>query len=368
MDVTCEKCQTEYEFDDALVSEQGTSVRCTQCGHRFKVRRPTGSGSPEVWIVRTVEGSALEFRALRELKNAIAGGKIGRDDVLSRGAGRPRRLASIAELEPFFSAQPRPMFSTAPGLGSLESPRPRKQTPSGLGPDDSRASGTTEGSVAFPLPRDPGASSMRVPPPAPPAPGAAHGFEEEERTEVKPGRRATKELRMLGEEPAPVSIDPPTIPEPPLSGEAPPTAIGIAPPRPPQAPDSITKTMAYGTPRSSAPPSEPEPVTGKRGALPPATPPPPKVASSKPPAVVPEALAATTPAPAPASERPASSRAAIPPPVGDAPVATPTPPPDYASAEPPAVEPQRGRAAREAPMSPRIRDMDGRASVMTPTP
>ena len=37
MDVQCERCKTEYEFDDALVSGRGTTVRCTNCGHQFKV-------------------------------------------------------------------------------------------------------------------------------------------------------------------------------------------------------------------------------------------------------------------------------------------------------------------------------------------
>ena len=147
MDVTCERCNTEYEFDDALVSDQGTSVRCTQCGHRFKVNRRDSAVAPEVWIVRTVEGKTLEFRALRELKVAIGAGRVGRDDVLSRGAGRPRRLASIAELEPFFTQAP--MFSTHVGLGAVESNRARSATPAGLGPV-----GPTETSVAIPLPSE----------------------------------------------------------------------------------------------------------------------------------------------------------------------------------------------------------------------
>lgn len=375
MDVTCEKCQTEYEFDDALVSEQGTSVRCTQCGHRFKVRRPTGGSGPEVWIVRTVEGQTLEFRILRDLKNAIASGKIGRDDVLSRGAGRPRRLASIAELEPFFAAPPRRSLDTAPGLGALENPRPRKQTPSGLGP--------TEGSVAIPLPKEPAPVSG-------PAPSeiaaAARGFEDEERTAVK-DRRATKELRMLGEDHGPASVDPPTIPEPPLSGEAPPTALGVAPRAPiPPAPDSITKTMSYGTPMSReapAPPSEPEPVTGKRPVAPELEQTIPRSASTPAPAaakgpqrsVKPAEPRAQEPKPTPppvATTSPdsgnaaGSSRAALPPPPVEIPAAlpppTPTPPPDVASAEPPRVEP----LAR--PQRIDVRDMDGRVSVLTPTP
>src|SRR5262249_36857275 len=102
MDVTCERCSTAYEFDDALVSERGTTVKCTNCGHQFKVRRSQPLGAPERWLVRTIDGRELEFRALRELQAAIAQSLITRDDVLSRGGSRPRRLGSIAELEPFF--------------------------------------------------------------------------------------------------------------------------------------------------------------------------------------------------------------------------------------------------------------------------
>lgn len=151
MDVTCDRCQTQYEFDDALVSEAGTSVRCTQCGFKFRVRRE-GSASPEVWVVRTVDGRELEFRALRDLKSSISTGRIGRDDVLSRGAGRPRRLASIAELEPFF-ATPRGLSNTAVGLG--DEPRPRSRTPHGLGPyvPPQQDPDRTENSVAFSLPK-----------------------------------------------------------------------------------------------------------------------------------------------------------------------------------------------------------------------
>jgi predicted Zn finger-like uncharacterized protein len=39
MDVRCEKCTTVYEFDDSKVGEQGVTVKCTQCGNLFKVKR-----------------------------------------------------------------------------------------------------------------------------------------------------------------------------------------------------------------------------------------------------------------------------------------------------------------------------------------
>ncbi|WP_437675605.1 zinc-ribbon domain-containing protein [Sorangium sp. So ce131] len=152
MDVTCERCSTEYEFDDALVSERGTTVKCTNCGFQFKVRRADGA-LPERWIVRTLTGRELEFRMLRELQAAIAQGKITRDDVISRGNSRPRRLGSIAELEPFFKGPGGVVISgTALGIGGPAplGARSRSLTPQGLG---GPAPAQTDVSVAIPLPR-----------------------------------------------------------------------------------------------------------------------------------------------------------------------------------------------------------------------
>src|SRR5262249_59593849 len=39
MDVGCGRCKTLYELDDTRVSEAGTTVRCTTCGHVFRVRK-----------------------------------------------------------------------------------------------------------------------------------------------------------------------------------------------------------------------------------------------------------------------------------------------------------------------------------------
>jgi predicted Zn finger-like uncharacterized protein len=104
MDVRCNRCGTEYEFDDALISERGTTVKCTNCGLQFKVYPNPHSGGPERWVVRTVEGRELVFTSLRELQRGIADRKVGPSDMLTRGQKPPRPLSSIAELEPFFQS------------------------------------------------------------------------------------------------------------------------------------------------------------------------------------------------------------------------------------------------------------------------
>src|SRR5215208_3030113 len=41
MDVRCEKCQTEYELDEARLKPGGVTVKCTNCGHMFRIRKRT---------------------------------------------------------------------------------------------------------------------------------------------------------------------------------------------------------------------------------------------------------------------------------------------------------------------------------------
>ncbi len=133
MYVKCERCQTEYEFDDALVSERGTTVKCTNCGAQFKVRREAkaGSGAAEDrWVVTIVSegpggpaGKELVFTSLKELQCAILAKLVGRADTLARGDTPPRPLHSIAELTPFFDEKRRATSSPAEG----ELPPARKQ-------------------------------------------------------------------------------------------------------------------------------------------------------------------------------------------------------------------------------------------------
>jgi predicted Zn finger-like uncharacterized protein len=104
MDVRCNRCATEYDFDDALISERGTTVKCTNCGYQFKVF-PTEpqAAAPERWIVQTAAGAEVVFTSLRELQRGIADRRVGPNDLLSRGNQPARPLGSIAELEPFFN-------------------------------------------------------------------------------------------------------------------------------------------------------------------------------------------------------------------------------------------------------------------------
>jgi predicted Zn finger-like uncharacterized protein len=142
MDVRCSRCGTEYEFDDALISERGTTVKCTNCGFQFKIFPGAGKGlAPERWVVRTASGRELVYTSLRELQRGIADKKVGANDLLSRGKQTPRPLASIAELEPFFQASPvvrkpgeleraqRTLHGVAPPANSLSALGPAMASP-----------------------------------------------------------------------------------------------------------------------------------------------------------------------------------------------------------------------------------------------
>src|SRR4051812_1673284 len=140
MDVRCERCSTEYEFDDALVSGRGTTVKCTNCGHKFKIRRSDGDFSEDFWNVQTGDGRTLVFTSLRELQRAIQTSLVDRSDLLSRGGLKQKAIGQIPELAPFFdqrapdatmgdrrpSRPPAPPGTSSPALAAP--PRQRMST------------------------------------------------------------------------------------------------------------------------------------------------------------------------------------------------------------------------------------------------
>jgi predicted Zn finger-like uncharacterized protein len=115
MDVRCEKCATEYEFDENRIGANGVTVKCTACGFVFKVRRPRapppratttigkGPQGGREWLVRKPDGQMIAFRELTTLQKWIVEGRIARDDEISKNGETWKRLGNILELEPFFS-------------------------------------------------------------------------------------------------------------------------------------------------------------------------------------------------------------------------------------------------------------------------
>src|SRR5688572_16035826 len=161
MDVRCNRCGTEYEFDDALISERGTTVKCTNCGLQFKVFPSHHSGGPERWVVRTADGGELIFTSLRELQRGIADRKVEPGDMLTRGQKPPRPLSSIAELEPFFQSS---LGKAAAAAGADRVPR----TLHGVAPPaNSLPASAAASTLASPFLDEPGAPALPELPSAP---------------------------------------------------------------------------------------------------------------------------------------------------------------------------------------------------------
>lgn len=100
MEVVCGRCKANYEFDDALLSADGTTVRCTRCGNEFEIFPGEDRREDEwsVWAKGDPEPS--KYQTFAELEQDIVRGKIGPDDLLARGADIARPLSAISELGP----------------------------------------------------------------------------------------------------------------------------------------------------------------------------------------------------------------------------------------------------------------------------
>ena len=146
MDVRCEKCQTEYELDESRLKPSGVTVKCTNCGHMFKIRRraSTNVGMPTVpappaasapasttsvtavgrpgdsdsplrvtdpgsgptqerqWMVRLDNGETRTCRELASLQQWIVAGIVSRESLISRSGKTWKRLGDIPELGQYF--------------------------------------------------------------------------------------------------------------------------------------------------------------------------------------------------------------------------------------------------------------------------
>lgn len=243
MDVGCPKCQTEYELDDARVTEDGVTVKCTSCGHVFRVKKkqlvvtlPT-RGDPPIdlssgtapdlppsppsreWKLRQASGNVFPCRDLTMLQKWIIEGKVARDDQISLTGETWKRLGNIPELASFFqvvddaskvramealhhSATPAPGQPPPAGKitdtwrgGQFSAPAPEPQ-PETLPPEPPsrkppQVKQTTQGGRF---------DSEPAPPPAPPAPlrqSAPEPSDEELRRAVGKGGGSGKWIALI---------------------------------------------------------------------------------------------------------------------------------------------------------------------------
>jgi len=114
MDVRCERCSSLYDFDESRVPAEGLSVKCTSCGHVFRVFRGQAPAAPlagvvaapsEDWLLRqATSGKLVRFKDLAALQRWVVERRVRRDDELSNGGKDWRRLGDLPDLQPFFKA------------------------------------------------------------------------------------------------------------------------------------------------------------------------------------------------------------------------------------------------------------------------
>jgi len=262
MDVTCERCGTEYEFEETLVSDRGTTVKCTHCGHLFKVYRggrpSSPTAAPDPWTLRRRNGTTLTISALRDLQRFITRGELSREDEISRKGEPWKALGSIAELQSFFTAaralgsvppasmRPRP-DATAPFLAAVNTPYRPSPSSHPVATDSLNAADYTETTV-----RDQARPSMtgqlfppapafgRAPPgAAPPATrGIAQPIAARTGSTLRPGAVPPAPVAFPQPRPAPAPPSPPSVQPVPAA-----VVRSAPPPRAVVSRDAIAQTL-----------------------------------------------------------------------------------------------------------------------------
>lgn len=173
MDVVCDRCRAEYEFDDALVSERGTTVKCTNCGHQFKIYRMAASAeAARSWNLRRPDGTVIPFDSLAVLQKWILEGRVSKMDEICRGNEPWKPLGAIAELESFFSTAE----IRASHVPNVPHPRPTSRpSPAASGRPTARE-GTPPAPASAARSMPPAQSGNTVRPGGPPPVNTAHGY------------------------------------------------------------------------------------------------------------------------------------------------------------------------------------------------
>jgi len=165
MDISCERCQTEYEFDEARLPEAGLPVKCTTCGHVFKVRRSQGAVAPAAGVHLRRGGQVIAVASdLATVGKWITERRLLASDEFSNSGQAFRRLSEAREFAALFApppAAPPPVLAAPPPVVEASEAPTHTHIPA-LAP----AAATPE----TPQLRRPSAPAPSTPAPAPEAP------------------------------------------------------------------------------------------------------------------------------------------------------------------------------------------------------
>ena len=368
MDVRCEKCQTEYELDEARLKPSGVTVKCTNCGHMFKIRKrsttnagvapadrsrtgtsrpPTVSGAlrsaesvfgeetavavPKVdeaavagggdkdkerqWLIRLENGEQKSCRELASLQQWIAAGIVTRESLISRTGKTWKRLGDIGELAQYFtvadeSRAHRNTKQTGKTVANKPAPVDPRATMLGFSGGQAAQQATSAGGTI--LPDD----------------------DVDDDTDEQIEARNTGEFAGRAQQtPRPSSMPPPPGARTPATGSA------VAPPPPPGKTNAPPlRTPPLGSPTTKAPPIPPRsPQSNASATLASLSPPAPGAAHGGPPTPPPGKSALGT---SPTEMHLTPPPAPLPTPPVRRPLTTPPPPPPKRSEHtPPPVNP-----------------------------
>ena len=214
MDVRCEKCQTEYELDEARLKPGGVTVKCTNCGHMFKIRKRTitNVGTPAVrdanettrlrgtpppvarpradsifeddgkgdeapttierqWLLRLENGEQKSCRELATLQQWIISNVVTRESLISRTGKTWKRLGDIPDLGQYFTIadEARASRDRSKPVARPPAPPPSSTLP-GYGGAAQAAGGTIlpdDDELEPPTTRNPKRVAAVTPPPVP---------------------------------------------------------------------------------------------------------------------------------------------------------------------------------------------------------
>jgi predicted Zn finger-like uncharacterized protein len=323
MDVRCEKCQTEYELDEARLKPGGVTVKCTNCGHMFKIRRRTitnvgappvpreanpgrsrppsprpappptpppasagtghtprpdsifdddarSSGADEApttverqWLLRLENGEQKSCRELATLQQWIIAGVITRESLISRTGKTWKRLGDIVELGQYFAIAD----EARANRDRMKAPSRPALIPTTIpGYSAAQAAGGTilpdDDDPEGPTTRSPKRVAGTAPPPVPR--GAAR---------TPPMGQPVTGVGTSATEPAAI---PPPLPRRPVTTPPPPPAaamrVAARPPTPPPIPQGNRATATWATdgvkPEAPTAGGPAGPIAGKLSAIP----------------------------------------------------------------------------------------------------
>ncbi|MBK04731.1 MAG: hypothetical protein CL920_31640 [Deltaproteobacteria bacterium] len=107
MDVVCEKCSAVYELDLTQVKGPSVRVKCSTCGHTFRVFKSEPEPSPkaevlEDWNIRFRDGASAQVPDQATLQRWIIDGKVKRDDEISKDGKQWQLIGNVESFVPFF--------------------------------------------------------------------------------------------------------------------------------------------------------------------------------------------------------------------------------------------------------------------------